>query len=187
MDGFLESFVSAGEDGTALANSTTATSLLPASRKITLKTSFFDRVGKRLRIRASGRISTVVTTPGTITLEARLGSVVVFNSGALALNTVAKVNVGWIYEANLVCRAIGSGTNANLLGQGFWASEAVIGSPLPTAGGSGVLILPFNTAPVAGAGFDSTAAQAVDFFATWSVANAANSIQLHQFDVESPT
>ena len=67
--------------GSALSNSTTPTSLLPASRKFTLPSYFFDRVGKALLLRASGRISTVVTTPGTLTLDVKLGSVVVFSSG----------------------------------------------------------------------------------------------------------
>jgi hypothetical protein len=35
-----------------------------------------------------------------------------------------------------------------------------------------------------GTGFDSTAAQLVDLFATWSVANASNSITCHQFHIE---
>lgn len=183
-DGFRERLLSIGEDGTALANSTSATSLLPASRKFTLPSYFFDRVGKSLLLRAAGRISTLVTTPGTLTLDARLGSVVVFSSGAMTLNTTAKTNVGWQYEAELVCRAIGAGTSANLLGQGYWRSEAVIGAAAPTAGGAPAHVLPYNAAPAVGTGFDSTAAQTLDFYATWSVANAANSILLHQFSLD---
>jgi hypothetical protein len=45
-------------------------------------------------------------------------------------------------------------------------------------------VLPYNAAPAVGTGFDSTAAQLVDLFATWSVANAANSITCHQFLIE---
>ena len=95
---WVEPFVITGEDGSALTNSTTATSLLPASRKFTLPSYFFDTIGKTLRFRASGRISTVVTTPGTLTLDIRLGSVVVFNGGAMSLNTTAKTNVTWVME-----------------------------------------------------------------------------------------
>ena len=36
-----------------------------------------------------------------------------------------------------------------------------------------------------GTGFDSTAAQTVDLFGTWQTANAANSIQLHQYNFEA--
>lgn len=171
-------------DGTALNTSTTPTSLLPASAKFTLPANFFNYAGKKLRVRAAGRISNIVTTPGTLTLDFRLGSVVAFNGGAMALNIVAKTNVSWIFEAELEARAIGSGTSAALLGIGKWLSESVIGSPLPSAGGSGLLLLPAS-APANGTGFDSTAAQQIDLFATWSISNAANSIQVHQFSLES--
>jgi hypothetical protein len=180
---WLEPFLCTGEDSTALTNTTTATSILPASRKFTLPSYFFDAIGKTLRFRASGRISTVVTTPGTLTLDIRFGSVVVFNGAAMTLNTTAQTNVNWILEADLICRAIGSGTSANVIGQGSWKSHAVIGSSAPTAGGCGEHLLPYNTAPAVGTGFDSTASQTIDLFATWSVANASNSITTHSFSI----
>jgi hypothetical protein len=114
-----------------------------------------------------------------MTLDLRFGSTVVFNGGDMTLNVVAKTNVGWILDALLTCRAIGA--TANLIGQGLWISEAVIGNALPTAGGAAPHVLPYNTAPVVGANFDSEASQIVDFFGKWSVASASNSIQLHQF------
>lgn len=183
-DGFRERLLSIGESGSALSNTTTPTSILPAARKFTLPSYFFDRVGKSLLLRAAGRLSTLVTSPGTLTLDAKLGSIVVFSSGAMTLNVVAQTNVNWMYEAELECQAIGAGTSANLLGQGVWRSHGVIGSPAPTAGGAGCHLLPYNAAPAVGNGFDSTAAQTLEFFATWSVANAANSIQLHQFALD---
>jgi hypothetical protein len=135
------------------------------------------------RVRATGRISTVVTTPGTLTLALRLGAVDVFTSGAMTLNTVAQTNVGWIYDAILTVRAVGATTTANILGQGTWTSHAVIGSAAIGTGGAGTQIMPYNAAPAVGTGFDSTAAQLMDLFGTWSVANAANSITCHQFIV----
>ncbi len=183
---WLEPFLSVTGDGSALASSTAATSILPAASKFTLPSMFFEAAdGKTLRFRASGRVSTVVTTPGTLTLDIRFGSVVVFNGGAMTLNTTAQTNVNWILEADLVIRAVGASTSANVLGQGFFASHAVIGSPAPTAGGCGVHLLPYNAAPAAGTGFDSTASQTVDLFATWSVSNAANSITLHTASIIS--
>lgn len=182
---WIEPFVIIGEDGAALASSTTPTSILPAARKFTLPSYFFDNPGKTLRIRASGRISTVVTTPGTLSLNLMLGSVIAVPSGALSLNTTAQTNVNWIYQMYVTCRAIGASTSANLIGQGTFKSHAVIGSPAPTAGGAGEHMIPYNTAPVVGTGFDSTAAQTIDFLATWSVSNAANSITCHMFSIES--
>lgn len=180
---WVEPFLITGEDGPALTNTVTATSLLPTSRKFTLPSYYLDQVGKTLRIRAAGRISTVVTTPGTLTLDFRFGSVVVFNGGAMTLNIVAQTNMNWVLEADITCRAIGASTSANVLGQGTWRSHAVIGAVAPTAGSAGVHLLPYNAAPAVGTGFDSTAAQTVDMFATWSVASASNSITLHSFSL----
>lgn len=180
---WIQTLISSAVDGTALTNTLTATSILPSAAIHTLSVNDMA-VGKQYRIIASGRISTVVTTPGTMTFSVRLGAVIAFTSGALALNIVAKSNVTWWLELLMTCRAIGGGTTANLMTTGVWSSEAVIASPAATAGGSGSLLLP-TSAPAVGTGFDSTASQAVNLFATWSVANAANSIQLHQFSLES--
>lgn len=183
QQGYIATLLNSIADGAALTNSTTPTSLLPVIARPTLPANYLF-AGKMFRVRASGRISTVVTTPGTLALDLRLGAVNVFGSGAMALNVVAQTNVNWEYDALLTVRAVGATTTANVLGQGTWRSHAVIGAPAPTAGGAGVHMLPFNAAPVVGTGFDSTAAQLVDLFATWSVANAANSIQCHQFIIE---
>lgn len=171
-------------DGTALTNNTAETSILNALHKYTLAANVLDAVGKKMRLYATGRISTVVTTPGTLTLRLKFGSVAVFNSGALSLNTTAQTNVPWILNALLEARTVGSGTAATLFGMGTWESHAVIASPAPTAGGCGTHVLPYNAAPAVGAGFDSTAAQVIDLTAQWSVANASNSIQCHLFSLE---
>ena len=184
VQGFEYTPITAQIDGTALTNSTTATSILPPAAIFTLPNNFFY-IGKMIRIRAMGRISTVVTTPGTLTFSVRLGAgpVIAATSDALALNVVAKTNVAWDLEWILTARAIGGSTSANLMHNGRFTSEAVIGSPLGSVGGAGTLAL-VNSAPAVGTGFDSTAAQKVDFFATWSVASASNSITLHQFALE---
>lgn len=134
-------------------------------------------------MKAWGRISNIVTTPGTLTLDVRFGSTVVFNGAAMELNVVAKTNVTWEFDVTLVCRSIGSSTSATVLGIGKFISESVIGSAAPSAGGAGVLLLP-SSAPAVGTGFDSTASQVVDLFAKWSISNAANSIQLHNYVLE---
>jgi hypothetical protein len=172
-------------DGPAVTN-TTPLSLLGVAAgnlKPVIPAGALDKIGKVLRVRAYGRVGTVVTTPGTLTLDLRLGSVVVANGGAMALNVVAKTNVPWALEWMLTLRAVGGGTTANFMHQGTWTSEAVIGSPAPAAGGAGTHLLP-NATPAVGTGFDSTAAQTFDMFATWSVNNAANTLTLHQLILE---
>jgi hypothetical protein len=183
LNSWQTSLIAATASGTALANSAAATSLLPAQAKFTLWQNFFERVGQKIRILAAGQISTLATTPGTLTLDVRFGSTVVVNGGAMTLNANAQVNVNWLLELEITCRAIGA--TANLIGQGRFQSHAVIGSAAPTAGGAGAHLLPYNTAPVVGNNFDATAQQQVDLFGTWQTANAANSIQLHQYELIS--
>lgn len=169
---------SAAADGTALTNSTSATNILHGSG-IGVIPGGALQMGSLVKITASGRISTLVTTPGTLTFDVRFGSVIVFNGGALSLNVTAQTNAAWWLEIMIVARALGNSTNANALGSGQWRSRAAIGSAAVAT--SGVFTTPMpDTAPAVGTGFDSTSAQSVNLFGTWSVANAANSIQVHQ-------
>ena len=173
-NGFRERLLSIGEDGSALASSTTETSLLPAARKFTLPSYFFDRIGKSLIIEAAGRISTKASAVGTLTFFVKLGSVSVFSSGAFT-PVASLTNATWRYRAELVCRSIGASTSATLLGIGVFQSAA---APDGTS-----LVIP-TTAPAAGTGFDSTASQTVDFNAQWQTSDASNSILLHQFSLD---
>lgn len=176
-----EVLITSQVDGPTLT-AAAAASCIPPAAKITLPNNFWY-IGRQLRISASGRISNVVTTPGTARFDVRLGAVVAFDGLAVALNVVAKTNVGWWLELLLTCRAIGSGTSTTLMGQGKFLSEAVVGSPLPSVGGSGQIVLPVNSAPAVGTGFDNTAANTLDLFFTQTV--ATGSLTLHQYTVES--
>lgn len=177
---WTETLISAQGDGTALASSTTATSILPAAAKYTLPANF-HAIGRMLRITATGRVSNIVTTPGTLTLDVRFGSVVVFNGAAMALNTTAKTNVSWKSTILLTCRSIGASTTATMFGQGEWTSESAVGA---ASGVANTMSIPAS-APAVGTGFDSTVSQVVDLFATWSISNAGNSIQVHQYTLEA--
>lgn len=185
---FEEVLVTAQGDGSALTNSTTATSILPAAARFTLPSNFFANIGKSIRIKASGRISTLVTSPGNLSFAVQFGTVAspisVFTA-TTALNIVAQTNATWDLEVNLVCRALGSGTSATMLGVGKWISRASLNAPVvATTTGVGTVLLP-DTAPAVGTGFDSTITNVVDLFATFSAASSSNSIQLHQYSLES--
>jgi hypothetical protein len=187
MQSWMETIVNSIVDGTALANSTSETSIAPADSKITLAANYFARPGAGLRIMAAGRISTVVTTPGTLTFKVKLGpsaNIAVATSPAFALNVVAKTNVTWWLEWLLTLRTAGSGTAAAFMNIGQWTSEAIVASPAPSAGGTPTLMIPAS-APAVGTGFDSTVSNALDLTAQWSIANAANSIQTHMLVVQS--
>ena len=175
-------------DGPALTASTTPTSLLgsttsAAAARPTILANDISEAGKTYLVRAAGQISNIVTTPGTLTLDIRFGSVIVATS-VINLNVVAKTNVPWKLEWELTARTVGGTTTAQVYHQGMFISESVIGSPLPNAGSAGIAMLP-NATPGLGTGFDSTAAALlVDFFGTWSL-NNANSIQCRQFSILS--
>jgi len=180
--------ISTQADGSALASSTAATSLLPTSAKTKIWPLFCRNPEKILRITAHGRISTLVTTPGTLTLELRFidsaaTTVSVFSSGAMTLNTTAQTNTPWILTVYAHVRALGS--TATLFGYGTWTSHAVIGSSAIGTAGAGTQMLPYNAAPAVGTAFNATLENQIDLFGTWSVNSASNSITLHNFIVES--
>jgi hypothetical protein len=144
------------------------------------------QIGRQWRLTATGRISCVVTTPGTARFDLRLGAVTVFDTLAMPLNIVAKTNVSWLLEVLITCRSVGTGTSATLFGHGKWLSEASILTAVPSTGpGPGGQLVPYNTAPVIGTGFDSTIANALDFRFTQTV--ATGSLTCHQFLIEQLT
>lgn len=182
MQGYWNTLINSQIDGTA--NTTgVAASALPAAARYTLPTNFHDVIGKQLLIKASGRISTVITTPGIVTYDIRFGATKVFDGLGILPDTVAgHTNVGWMLEILLTCRAIGA--TGNLMGQGFWTCEDLLG--VPAAAPKGVLsaILPWNSAPAVGANFDTTVTQQIDMFFANSVGTGSHTV--HQFAVYSP-
>lgn len=177
-----ETLMSSQIDGTAVTAATPGASLLPPAAVLTLPANYFQ-IGRILKIRIWGRVSNRVTGPDTITFNVRYGSIQIAASQALGINVVAKTNVSFLLEWHLTCRSIGNSTLATMMHQGFFQSESVIGSPLPSAGGSGTLMIPAS-APAVGTGFDSTVAGTIDVFAFWSTASV-DSIQSHQYALES--
>lgn len=165
--------------GAALTNTVTRTSLLPAAAKAVLPGGSLA-VGRALRIVATGILSNIVTTPGTLTLDVQVGSVIAWNGGAVALNATAKTNVSFRFEVLLTVRTVGAGTAATLIGVGRLESESVVGA----AAGSAVTAMMPATAPVVGTGFDSTVDAAVDLFGTFSINNAGNSIQVLEYSID---
>lgn len=170
-------------DGPTLTAAARA-SCIPTANRIVLPNNYFY-IGRTLKFTMSGRISCVVTTPGTARFDICLGSAgttIVFDTLALNLNIVAKTTVPWQLEVDLTCRAVGNGTLTTFFPTGRFQSEAVIASPLPTVGGNGTLLVPVGT-PAVGAGMDNTAASAVDVFFTQTV--ATGSMTVHNYRVES--
>lgn len=129
-----------------------------------------------LRLLARGIISCVVTTPGTARFDIRMGSTVVFDTGALNLNIVAKTSVPWTLDVDLTVEKVGKGTLTQFMGIGTFASEAVVGAPLPTVGGNGILNVPVSSIAL-GTGFDNSIANTMDLFFTQTLGTGSMTLK----------
>ena len=166
--------------GPNLTASLTRTTIMPTAAKQTVPTQFFDRPGKMLRFQVHGRLSNIVTTPGTLTLDLTFAAVQVWNSGAIQLSAIAHTTLPFKLEVTMTCRAIGAGTAANVMSAGMMTSQCIIPAVgVVDAGSHNSLMVP-NATPVVSTGFDSTILNAIDLFGTFSLANA-NAIAIEQF------
>lgn len=179
----IENIVLSSTDGPTLTAAARA-SCIPTADRIVLPNNFFY-IGRWLHVQMSGRISCAVTTPGTARLDICLGSAgttIVFDTLALNLNVVAKTTVPWIFDCLLVCRAVGAGTLTTFFPRAWFASEAIVGAPLPSVGGNGFLNVPVGT-PAVGSGMDNTAASALDVFFTQTVSTGSFTVHNYRVDV----
>lgn len=173
-----QTLITSQVDGSALT-AAAAASMLPPAAKFTFPSNLL-KIGDKLQVKASGRISNVITTPGTARFDLRFGANVVFDTGAINLNIVAKTNVPWWLDIEMTVRSIGASTAATLFGMGIWTSEAGIAAAANAAGGNAIFNVPVG-APAVGAGFDSTVANVIDSFFTQTV--ATGSLTCHQFEL----
>lgn len=180
LQGWQETLITSQVDGTALT-AAAAASAIPAAAKYTLPANYFS-IGKQLLIKFHGRLSSVITTPGTARFDVRFGATVVFDSQAILLDTAAgHTNEAFYGEILLTCRAIG--TTGNLFGGGFLAADNLKNVGTMPVGGL-IAPLPWSgTAPAVGNNFDTTATQQVDFFFTQTV--ATGSMTLHGYGLYS--
>jgi len=177
-----ETLISTATDGATLT-AAAAASCIPSAAKLAPNINW--SVGKAFRLTASGRISSVITTPGTARFDVRIGGNVVWDSLAILLDTVAAhTNVPWRLQIDLTCASIGSGSGATLEGSGEFMCEDILGTPASAPKGSLIALLPWNTAPGgAGGGFDSKLQNTWDMFFTQTV--ATGSMTLHRYMLEA--
>lgn len=149
------------KSGTALSNTLTATSIIPAAERFNCPSNVWE-VGDLFHLKIAGKISTASSSPGNLSLDLRVGSVIVAAFTTPTLQT-SQSNVGWIAEFDVVCQSVDAGTGTTLMAAMEFRSAAVSGIYIPT--------------PVVGTGFDNTISGYFDNFGTWSVASASNSLQ----------
>lgn len=134
--------------------------------------------GRVLRAYVSGKISNVVTTPGTITLRARWGGVagtVLVASPAISQNIIAQTDDQWEAEFVLTCRT--SGTSGSIITCG----HANMGNIIAASAGTTVLIPASSNAVVSS--LNLAAATALSLTATFSV--NLNSLTVAQYLLSS--
>jgi hypothetical protein len=162
-----------------------AASCVPTYFPTTLPAGYWQ-IGRIWRLRMTGRVSFAVTTPGTFRIDVRLGGVVASDTLAVPGNIVVQTTVPWNYDALITCRAVGSGTSANLITQGLLSSTAFLNTAAVATGPwTGNITVPYNTAPVVGTGFNSQSALTLDIFHTQTV--ATGSFTCHQAIIEQLT
>ena len=166
---------------TAIGRASMTAGALATSSRITLPPNTL-RAKDVLSLRASGRISSAVTTPGTARFDLAFGTslgTAVMDSLAILLDpAIVHTNAGWILNLEGTVRA--EGNAANIHWSGTWICEDILGvaaGAVPRA--VAIAMLPWAIAPAIGANFDNTVSQAVDLNFTQTV--ATGSCQLHQY------
>ena len=185
MIGWPQTLMVAQGSGTAVtaAARTSVLTGAAAHAKKLLPANFFNYIGQTLRVEASGRISSLITTPGTARFEVRLGAISVFDGLAVLLDTVAgHTNVGWKLVVEMTLQIVG--TAAQFHGEGTWTCEDILGVPATAPKGVLTAMLPWNAAPALGTAFDGTVANVLDLFFTQTV--ATGSCQMHQYKSSAP-
>ena len=164
--------------GTSFGTFTTAKTVLPTNSLCTVPAGYWT-IGRYLEVEVFGGIGTLVTTPGTITFQVMLGSIIVFTTGAIQLNATAHTNLPFHLRALLVCQAVGSGTTAKFIGQAVvtGAMLTVTAAQVDGVNTMATLMAP-ATAIAQGTGFDSTSSTVLDFFTAFSISDAANTIKI---------
>ena len=180
--------------GSSFGTFTTAKTVLPVGCLVTLPANWWY-VGRMLRITVQGGIGTLATTPGTIVLQHNIGAVAAHTTSTIQLNATAHTAIPFQMQTLLTCRAVGSGTSANLIGLSTLVGDMFTKTIAATtawgrvsaadAAVSDVSLVRPATAMAAGTGFDSTAAGTLDFFAGFSVSDAANTIIIQNYCVEA--
>lgn len=143
-----------GADQSPVTLSTTDKALYTASAFPVLGGQYFARIGKKLRIRAFGKITTALT-PGNLTIDIYYGTgadangVLLASSAATAL-IASQTNLSWMIELYVHARSLGSAGTLFCDGIAHFNPAVVASTAQP-------MMIPASAAVVSGA-CDLTAA-----------------------------
>lgn len=179
-----ETLAWATADGVAVANSVTEAIVFP---NVTVPANYLQD-GRVLRIKASGRWSNVVTAVPTLTFRLRWGGVagtVLAASGAVITPATATTNAIW--SVDLIIQTRLNGATGTVFTMGDLSMYEDAAPTFGTVTNYGV-VSPMGSAGVAtpaAVTVDLTADTALSLTATWSAANAANTLTGHIYVVEA--
>jgi hypothetical protein len=180
---FVYQLASQKAAGTLFNTYTTAKSVLNVADLLPIPGNYLQ-VGSKLRIKAWGGLSNIVTTPGTVTFQVNMGSIAVWSSGAIQMTTTANTLSPFRLETTIRLDSSGSGTAAKFIGEGFLSAlNLTIGSGANPTVTDTAIVVPV-AAPAVGTGFDSTISNILDFFVGFSISNSGNGVQLYDYTVE---
>jgi hypothetical protein len=164
-----------GADIAAVTLAATAKALYPPSNFPVLGGQYFARVGKKLKIRLFGRMTTAAT-PGNGSFDIYYGTgadangVLLASSAAVAL-AASQTNLSWFCEVYVHCRSIGSAGTLFATGFGRY-NEALIAA---------IQMIPASAPAVSGA-CDLTASLIISVQYKRS-GSTAETMQVHDMEV----
>lgn len=185
--GYWQTLASVYADGVASTTAARAT-LLSGNAKNGLFTMPANqlRVGDVLHLKATGSISTPVTTPGTARFDLSFGvaGTAVLDSSQILLNIVVQSSVWWMVEAEGVVRVASS--QGNIWWQGSYLSPNVQGSSVgaTATGAAATVVFPVG-GPAISANVDMTVANILDFNFTQTVNTGTNTLKSYCLSYKS--
>lgn len=184
--GFQQDVTSQDAAGTLFNTFTTAKTVINQNLLYPIYGNFF-KLGTRIKVMVRGAVSNIVTTPGTITFQLMLGTIVAWTSGAVQLNATAHTTLPFWLDIDLTCQLTNTtvgGAVAKLMGLGQLTGImfTLTAGQTDSAQGHQTILVP-QTNPALGTAFDSTIAQLFDFWAGFSISNAGNGVRIDQFDI----
>lgn len=168
-----------GADIAAVTLSTTLKALYPVSNFPPLGSQYFGRVGKKMRIRAFGRITTG-TTPGNLTLSLLYGTgadangVTICSSAAVAL-VASQTNLSWEAIFEVHARSLGSAGTLFGTGRAHFNPGVIASTAQP-------LMIPASAPAVSGA-CDLTSQSNILSVQASRSGSTAETMQVHDLDV----
>lgn len=165
-----------GTDIAAVTLAATNKALYPVSNFPVLGGQYFARIGKKVRIRLFGRITTALT-PGNLTIAVLYGTGADANGVSLAATAAqtmlpSQSNLSWEMELFIHCRSIGNVGTLFCTGKAFFNTLTIA---------AGDFLIPASVPVVSGA-VDLTAALIPSVQALRS-GSTAETMQVHDMEV----